>query len=255
MANQSQQDTNLGLVFLKPEPQTSVTLQCGDKTFVFNKAILTQYSEFFAAGLKDATAAECEANTITFNDINPEHLDAYLQFVYCRSVSENLLKERIEALGEHKKLVFLVKVWQVSDRFQSKALCTALGAQIAKLGYTREFASENDRAWWVKNVKAAFDAFDEHADGQVKLRGQMMKQLIVDFPSNHIHSILGLADLSPEFIGELWKALSAQFFETERLLRNSQQRVATLESNLQGWRKRVGELEDKVEELEEDRDY
>ncbi|EQB49621.1 hypothetical protein CGLO_11019 [Colletotrichum gloeosporioides Cg-14] len=262
MANQSQQDPNLGLVFLKPEPQTSVTLQCGDKTFVFNKAILTQHSEFFAAGLKDATAAECEANTITFNDIEPEHLDAYLQFVYCRSVSESLLKERIEALSEHKKLVFLVKVWQVSDRFQSKALCTALGAQIAKLGYDREYSNQNDREWWVNNVKAAFEAFDEHADSQVKLRGQVVKQFILDFPSEHLHSVLGLADLSLSFIRELWKALSAQAFDTEKQLRdtktkvqNFQQRVMILERDIKDWRHRVGELEDKVQELEEDRDY
>ncbi|KAI8309250.1 hypothetical protein K4K61_001942 [Colletotrichum sp. SAR11_59] len=245
MANQNQQDTNLGLVFLKPEPQTSVTLQCGDKTFVFNKAILTQYSEFFAAGLKDATAAECEANTITFNDIEPEHLDAYLQFVYCRSVSESLLKERIEALGEHKKLVFLVKVWQISDRFQSKALCTALGAQIAKLGYDREYSNQNDREWWPGEAS-----------------GQVVKQFILDFPSEHLHSVLGLADLSPAFIRELWKALSAHAFDTENQLRdtktraqNHHQRIMTLERDIQDWRKRVGELEDQVAELEEDRDY
>ncbi|KAI8291609.1 hypothetical protein K4K60_001310 [Colletotrichum sp. SAR11_57] len=235
---------------------------CGDKTFVFNKAILTQHSEFFAAGLKDATAAECEANTITFNDIEPEHLDAYLLFVYCRSVSESLLKERIEALGEHKKLVFLVKVWQVSDRFQSKALCTALGAQIAKLGYDREYSNQNDREWWVNNVKAAFEAFDEHADSQVKLRGQVVKQFILDFPSEHLHAVLGLADLSPAFIRELWKALSAHAFDTENQLRDAKtraqdyhQKIMTLERNVQDWRKRVGELEDQVAELEEDRDY
>ncbi|KAK1848804.1 hypothetical protein CCHR01_08569 [Colletotrichum chrysophilum] len=208
---------------------------CGDKTFVFNKAILTQHSEFFATGLKDATAAECEANTITFNDIEPEHLDAYLQFVYCRSVS---------------------------DRFQSKALCTALGAQIAKLGYDREYSNQNDREWWVNNVKAAFEAFDEHADSQVKLRGQVVKQFILDFPSEHLHSVVGLADLSPAFIRELWKALSAHAFDTENQLRdtktraqNHHQRIMTLERDIQDWRKRIGELEDQVAELEEDRDY
>ncbi|KAJ0329720.1 hypothetical protein COL922a_012723 [Colletotrichum nupharicola] len=221
-----------------------------------------QHSEFFATGLKDATDAECEENTITFNDIEPEHLDAYLQFVYCRSVSESLLKERIEALGEHKKLVFLVKVWQVSDRFQSKALCTALGAQIAKLGYDREYSNQNDREWWVNNVKAAFEAFDEHADSQVKLRGQVVKQFILDFPSEHLHSVLDLADLSPAFIRELWKALSAHAFDTENQLRDTKtraqnhlQRIMTLERDIQDWRKRVGELEDQVAELEEDRDY
>ncbi|KAJ3954203.1 hypothetical protein N0V92_009316 [Colletotrichum tropicale] len=235
MADSTQQDVIPSWGFLEPNPQTSVTIQCGGKSFLFNKAILTQHSEYFAACLNNTTFIESQTSTITFDDIEPEHLDVYLHFLYCMSVDKDLLQASIKAVSKRKALAFLVKTWQISDRFLSRSLCSELERRILKLGPDQkpnmDCKTEERRVWWLNNLKGAFEAWDNNVANQVDIRDRMVLRFVEEFPLKHFRSTLTLIGPNSEFMCELLKAMCS--------------RATNLEE-------RVAELENEIEEMEDD---
>ncbi|KAI8167717.1 hypothetical protein KHU50_006438 [Colletotrichum sp. SAR 10_65] len=221
---------DLGWAFLKPSFQTSVTIKCGDKTFIFNKAILTQHSEYFDACLKVNAFAEGRTSTITFDDIEPEHMGCYLHLLYCTSADKHLVRQHISSLGTRKNIAFLVQMWQIADRFISGDLCERIAAEILQVGHVPflfipKDKTDEQRAAWIKNVKGAFEAWNQQVPNQLDLRDRMLGNFAKKFPMEHLPSALNHIEPNSIFMRELCKAI------THRAL-DLQARVSELETKV-----------------------
>ncbi|KAI8264982.1 hypothetical protein K4K58_011846 [Colletotrichum sp. SAR11_239] len=233
MADQSHEGIDLGWAFLKPSFQTSVTIKCGDKTFIFNKAILTQHSEYFDACLKVNAFAEGRTSTITFDDIEPEHMGCYLHLLYCTSADKHLVRQHISSLGTRKNIAFLVQMWQIADRFISADLCERIAAEILQVGHVPflfipKDKTDEQRAAWIKNVKGAFEAWNQQVPNQLDLRDRMLGNFAKKFPMEHLPSALNHIEPNSIFMRELCKAITHRALDLQARVSELETKVAEL---------------------------
>ncbi|KAJ5011005.1 hypothetical protein K4K57_006347 [Colletotrichum sp. SAR 10_99] len=236
MADQSHEGIDLGWAFLKPNFRTSVTIQCGDKAFIFNKAILTQHSEYFDACLKVNAFVEGRTSTITFDDIEPEHMGSYLHLVYCMSADKHLVRYHVSSLENRKNTAFLVQMWQIADRFISSYLCTRIADEILQAG--REPFSfipiddtDEKRAALIKNIKGAFEAWNQHVPSQLDLRDRMLTNFAKDFPMEHLPSAIDHVEPNSTFMRELCKAMTRRAIDLQARVSELETKVAELEND------------------------
>ncbi|KAF9871410.1 hypothetical protein CkaCkLH20_11057 [Colletotrichum karsti] len=203
-------------LFLAPEPSDLVTLNCGGKTFRFNKAMLTKNSEYFRACLTNASFTEGQTSTIDFDDdIDPEHLGIYLHLVYSKATGFEVHLASLQNLSEPRDLRALVKVYQLADRFLNEDLRLDMANLILntadKLAHKDAgglLMTEEKRIWWLKNFKNGFEALDKHNPDQIRLRCDLAAAFARGFPSEHLRPIVYLIEDNQEFLRELFLAMA-----------------------------------------------
>ncbi|WYZ42622.1 hypothetical protein EsH8_VI_000321 [Colletotrichum jinshuiense] len=198
--------------FLVPDPQELVTLKVGGKSFSFRKSILVKDSEYFAACLNSTAFVEGRTSTIEFDDIEPEYLGFYLHITYCREMDGDINELPVIYGGRRTtlegRLVTLVRLYQLADRFINKSLVDILGKSIIDFDtrYSvykrklRDLSTPTRLIWWTKTYRDAFGALEKHIPDQQTMRTKLTDIFCDLIPLSKVDSIIHVVAEDQEFM-------------------------------------------------------
>lgn len=210
------------------DPQELVTLKAGVKSFSFRKSILVKNSEYFAACLNSTAFVEGRTSTIEFDDIEPEYLGFYLHITYCREMNGDINELPLIYGGLRTtldgRLVTLVRLYQLADRFINKSLVDILSRSIidfhTSYGVNKRNLSDvktpTRLIWWAKTYKNAFGALEKHIPDQQTMRIKLTDIFCDKIPLSKVGSIIDIVAKDQEFMQAVLLAVSNKAAGLER---------------------------------------